>query len=225
MSCLHEPAIQRQQRLAVENNPGRGSGAGWPRGELGIVGQHCSDPHQDRVHPAPELVDEGAGTGRGDPLAVTRSDSGLAVKGHRPLGRDIGEAGGNALQVRRIELGRRASLEPEIDRNPGRTEDRQAATVHAGKRITDCGDDFRNPGLEDRVGTGRRFAVVAARFERHVEGCAPGLGGILMLELHCPNFQLAHLLVWHTAVVPVSAALAVLLTKLVQVRRAHADAR
>ena len=179
MSCLHEPAIQRQQRLAVENDPGRGSGAGWPRGELGIVGQHCSDPHQDRVHPAPELVDEGAGTGRGDPLAVTRSDSGLAVKGHRPLGRDIGEAGGNALQVRRIELGRRASLEPEIDRNPGRTEDRQAATVHAGKRITDCGDDFRNPGLEDRVGTGRRFAVVAARFERHVEGCAPGLGGIL----------------------------------------------
>ena len=118
MCCLHEPAIQRQQRLAVENDPGRGSGAGWPRGELGIVGQHCSDPHQDRVHPAPELVDEGAGTGRGDPLAVTRGDSGLAVKRHRPLGRDIGEAGGNAFQVRRIELGRRASLEPEIDREP-----------------------------------------------------------------------------------------------------------
>jgi hypothetical protein len=56
-------------------------------------------------------------------------------------------------------------------------------------------------------------------------GTLAGLGGILMLELHCPNFQLAHLLVWHTAVVPVSAALAVLLTKLVQVRRAHADAR
>src|SRR5208283_96742 len=28
MSCLHEPAIQRQQRLAVENDPGRGSAAG-----------------------------------------------------------------------------------------------------------------------------------------------------------------------------------------------------
>jgi hypothetical protein len=28
-----------------------------------------------------------------------------------------------------------------------------------------------------------------------------------MLELHCPNFEAAHLLVWHMAVVPLSAAL------------------
>ena len=27
-----------------------------------------------------------------------------------------------------------------------------------------------------------------------------------MLELHCANFQALHVLVWHTAVVPVSAA-------------------
>jgi hypothetical protein len=27
-----------------------------------------------------------------------------------------------------------------------------------------------------------------------------------MLELHCSNFQALHVLVWHTAVVPVSAA-------------------
>jgi hypothetical protein len=32
-----------------------------------------------------------------------------------------------------------------------------------------------------------------------------------MLELHCPNFQAAHILVWHTGVVPVSAALGALL--------------
>jgi hypothetical protein len=32
-----------------------------------------------------------------------------------------------------------------------------------------------------------------------------------MLELHCPNLQAAHILVWHTAVVPVSAALGTLL--------------
>lgn len=56
-------------------------------------------------------------------------------------------------------------------------------------------------------------------------GTLAGLGGISMLELHCPNFQLMHMLVWHTAVVPVSAAIAVLLTKLVQIQRAHVDAR
>jgi hypothetical protein len=56
-------------------------------------------------------------------------------------------------------------------------------------------------------------------------GTLAGLGGISMLELHCPNMQLTHMLVWHTAVVPVSAAIALLLTKLVQIRRVHADAR
>jgi hypothetical protein len=44
-----------------------------------------------------------------------------------------------------------------------------------------------------------------------VAGTLGGLAGVAMLELHCPNFQAAHILVWHTAVVPVSAALGSLL--------------
>jgi hypothetical protein len=39
-----------------------------------------------------------------------------------------------------------------------------------------------------------------------VAGTLGGLAGVGMLELHCPNFQIAHVLVWHTAVVPLSAA-------------------
>ncbi len=38
-----------------------------------------------------------------------------------------------------------------------------------------------------------------------VAGTLAGLGGLLMLELHCPNFEAPHVLVWHVAVVPVSA--------------------
>lgn len=45
-------------------------------------------------------------------------------------------------------------------------------------------------------------------------GTLAGLGGLSMLELHCPNFELAHLMVWHTAVVPISAALAVAVVKI-----------
>jgi hypothetical protein len=37
-------------------------------------------------------------------------------------------------------------------------------------------------------------------------GSLAGLCGLGMLELHCANFQALHVLVWHTAVVPVSAA-------------------
>jgi hypothetical protein len=37
-------------------------------------------------------------------------------------------------------------------------------------------------------------------------GTLAGLCGVTVLELHCANFQALHILVWHTAVVPASAA-------------------
>lgn len=51
----------------------------------------------------------------------------------------------------------------------------------------------------------RGFAVnsVAAGL---VGGTLAGLAGVTMLELHCANFQALHVLLWHTAVVPASAA-------------------
>ena len=51
----------------------------------------------------------------------------------------------------------------------------------------------------------RGFAVnsVAAGL---VGGTLAGLAGVAMLELHCDNFQALHLLLWHTAVLPVSGA-------------------
>jgi hypothetical protein len=42
-----------------------------------------------------------------------------------------------------------------------------------------------------------------------VAGMVAGLAGVGLLELHCPNFQTLHLLVWHTAVLVVSGALGV----------------
>jgi hypothetical protein len=38
-----------------------------------------------------------------------------------------------------------------------------------------------------------------------IVGTLASLAGVTMLELHCPNFQALHILIWHTAVVPVSA--------------------
>jgi hypothetical protein len=51
-----------------------------------------------------------------------------------------------------------------------------------------------------------------------VAGMLAGFAGLGMLELHCPNFQAAHILVWHTAVVPVSAALGALLGWVLRLR-------
>lgn len=37
-------------------------------------------------------------------------------------------------------------------------------------------------------------------------GMFAGLAGLSVLEFHCPNFRLWHIMVWHLAVVPISAA-------------------
>jgi hypothetical protein len=44
-------------------------------------------------------------------------------------------------------------------------------------------------------------------------GTLAGLAGVTMLELHCPNFQAPHVMLWHTAVIPVSAAAGALLAR------------
>lgn len=56
----------------------------------------------------------------------------------------------------------------------------------------------------------RGFAVnpVAAGL---VAGTLAGLAGVTMLELHCPNFEAPHVMLWHTAVVPMSGAAGALL--------------
>ena len=45
-------------------------------------------------------------------------------------------------------------------------------------------------------------------------GTLAGLAGITMLELHCPNFEVLHVMVWHTAVLPVSALLGALVARI-----------
>jgi hypothetical protein len=49
-------------------------------------------------------------------------------------------------------------------------------------------------------------------------GTLAGLAGVTMLELHCPNFQAFHILLWHTAVLPLSAAAGALLAWRLELR-------
>jgi hypothetical protein len=45
-------------------------------------------------------------------------------------------------------------------------------------------------------------------------GTLAGLAGLTMLELHCPNFLALHVMVWHTAVIPISALVGALLARI-----------
>jgi hypothetical protein len=46
-----------------------------------------------------------------------------------------------------------------------------------------------------------------------------GLAGLSMLELHCSNFEAAHVLVWHIAVVPSSGAIGAIVASVLGLRR------
>ena len=65
----------------------------------------------------------------------------------------------------------------------------------------------------------RRGFAVAAVAAGAIAGTFGGLSGVTMLELHCPNFEAPHVLFWHVAVVPVSAALGALVGWAVSARR------
>jgi hypothetical protein len=58
----------------------------------------------------------------------------------------------------------------------------------------------------------RGFAVnsIAAGM---VAGTLAGLAGVTMLELHCANFEAPHVMLWHTAVIPLCGGAGVLLAR------------
>jgi hypothetical protein len=50
-------------------------------------------------------------------------------------------------------------------------------------------------------------------------GTLAGFAGVAMLELHCTDLQTQHVLIWHTAVIPVTALLGLGVTQIMVARR------
>jgi len=59
----------------------------------------------------------------------------------------------------------------------------------------------------------RRGFAVDAGAAGLAAGALAGFAGLIMLEIHCPNLHAMHVMVWHTAVIPVSALAGTLLTR------------
>ena len=153
--------------------PGRSGrdarGPGGPDGQPGIVGLHRADADDDGVHPPAQLVDQPARVVRRDPAAIARGDGRLAVERHRPLGGDVGQAGGEPFPVRRVELAGRVGLAADFDADAGRPQGRQPAAVRPrGNGSPTAATTRAIPAPGSRRCRGR-LAVMAARLERHVE--------------------------------------------------------
>jgi len=82
--------------------------------------------------------------------------------------------------------------------------------IHAGLVCLGIGVLHAIPaGLLSWLVLRRGFAVDAVSAGL-AAGTLAGLAGVGMLELHCPNFEAAHVLVWHLSVLLVSAVLGAL---------------
>jgi hypothetical protein len=60
----------------------------------------------------------------------------------------------------------------------------------------------------------RRGCIVHPASAGLAAGTLAGFAGVIMLEMHCANLQTFHVMLWHTAVIPVSGGLGALLGKI-----------
>ena len=72
-------------------------------------------------------------------------------------------------------------------------------------------------GLAGWLPVRRGFAVNAVAAGMAM-GTLAGLAGVAMLELHCANFEAPHVMLWHTAVIPLSALAGALVGRAVRAR-------
>jgi hypothetical protein len=64
----------------------------------------------------------------------------------------------------------------------------------------------------------RRGFAVNAQAAGFAQGMLAGLAGVAMLELHCPNFEAPHVIVWHIAVLPIAGAVGMLVARRGRIR-------
>ena len=83
--------------------------------------------------------------------------------------------------------------------------------VHAGLVCLAAGLLFAIPAALAGWLLLRRGFAVNAGAAGLAAGTLAGLAGVSMLELHCANFQALHVMVWHSAVLPVSGTAGALL--------------
>ena len=144
-------------------------------GQRRVVRPDRPGADEHRVGPGPEPVGVLAGVVAGDPLARPVRRGRPPVHRRRQLEHDPRPAGPAVLQVRRQLLVDRRGTDPDVDRDPGRSQPVDAPAGDVRVRVEHADDDPGDPGIDDRVHAGRRPANVGARLERREQRRPPRL--------------------------------------------------
>ncbi len=114
----------------------------------------------------------------GDRQRPPAGRAGLAVGRDRELEHDLRAAFAHAPDVAGMGAPRLGGADADVDRDAGGAQPRMARAGDLRVGVFERGDHARDAGGDDRVGAGRRLAVMRAGLERHVErGAARCLAG------------------------------------------------
>ena len=147
---------------------------GRPRGQERIIAGGRLASHHDRVDAATERMDQLPRLVAGDPTAHSGMRGDLAVERHGPFGDHPRPAQCHQFPIRRIEPAGLRLEQSHFDRHAGGTQLGDTATLDLRERVRLGYDQPPDAGGQHGAGAGGRFALVAARFERHVEGGVRG---------------------------------------------------
>ncbi len=164
-------------RLASESKTTRAGCSPTPSTRAVSSGSSCDrrvDAHGHGVALRAPAVGPGAARLAGDPLRVTAARRDLAVEGHRRLEDHERPPGPGMLAERLVQEARRVTevVVDQLHLDPLVAQDAEPASGRLCRRIVGRHHDSRDPRADDRLRAGRGAALVTARFERHVEGCA-----------------------------------------------------
>ena len=167
---------ERQARERVEDHAAGllatdTRGALGARRQLGVVGERGADADDDGVDRRAPAVGELAASLAADPLRVAGARGDLAVERHRRLEQHPRAPGARVLAESLVEQagagGELAVGHHDLDALVAQDAEAAAGGLLGG--VVRADDDAPDPGLRDRLGAGRRLALVAAGLERHVQ--------------------------------------------------------
>ena len=107
-------------------------------------------------------------------IGLRPAAAGFAVGGDRELEQNVRAAFGEAKNVAGMIAPRLVRADPDIDGNAGGAQPGMPLPRHFGIGIFQRRHHARYAGGDDRVGAGRRFAVMRAWLERDVQRRAKG---------------------------------------------------
>ena len=145
-----------------------------PAVQQGVVRQDRSDARHDAHAGVPDPVDLPPGLLSCDPFGFAGPGGDLAIRRHSILHDHIGGPAGDVVEKDRVDGV--AFLPHEVlDHFDARLpQDLRALARHQGIGIPGADDHPGDPVLHDGLRAGRRFAVVAAGLQGHVDGGAVG---------------------------------------------------